>query len=150
MPRETKKKVKETQGSEGSDEGFAVTVAQQVQTSWEKKKRENEAKFLAAARAELDACGKEKTACFVKEANDMQVILDRFVSDYAAVEDRIRNLWQELLVAHAASLETSKKHHAAAVDMDQTREKGQVRGMAISKKAVEDCGKLIFSLSESE
>lgn len=137
MPREAKKKLNEKQHSEGSDDNFAATMAQQVQSSWEKKKRENEARFLATAQKELDACGKQKATLFVREAEEMQAILDRFASDYAAVEDKIRGLWQELLVSQSRALESDKKRYAEAIEWDKDREKGQVRGMAISKKAVE-------------
>ncbi|EKM52634.1 uncharacterized protein PHACADRAFT_149462 [Phanerochaete carnosa HHB-10118-sp] len=123
-------------------------MAQQVQSSWEKKKGESEAKFLAAARAELGSCGKRGAAMFVRETEEMHAILEHFVSDYAALEDKIRGLWQRLLISQANSLESNRKLHVAALDMDQTREKGQVRGMAISKKAVEDCNKFILALSE--
>ena len=33
-----------------------------------------------------------------------QSILDRFVSDYAAIEDKIRSLWKQLLLAQSQSL----------------------------------------------
>jgi hypothetical protein len=79
------------------------------------------------------------------------------VPNYAAVDDKIRGLWQQLLLAQTKSLvrhsmserqtcvmsltcevqDAGKKLRAAVTEMDHTREKGQVRGMAISKKAVE-------------
>ncbi|KIP11574.1 hypothetical protein PHLGIDRAFT_456401 [Phlebiopsis gigantea 11061_1 CR5-6] len=99
MPRETKKKISDTQQSDGSDDNFAATIAQQVQSSWEKKKRESEARFLSTAKAELDRGGRERSREFVKEVDEMQAIMERFVSDYAAIEDKIRALWQQLLHA---------------------------------------------------
>ena len=33
-----------------------------------------------------------------------QTIMERFVSDYAAVEDKIRSLWQQLLHVHGQSI----------------------------------------------
>ena len=32
-----------------------------------------------------------------------QTVLDRFVSDYAAIEDKIRSLWQQLLLTQSQS-----------------------------------------------
>ena len=76
--------------------------------------------------------------------------------EYAAAEDGIRVLWEQLLKAHQKFLVScsivcasgfglqncvcqtfSEKKHEIVVKGDKEREKGQVRGMATSKKAAE-------------
>lgn len=77
--------------------------------------------------------------------------------EYAQVDDHIRKLWlqlqqeqQKLLVSLLVVPGTgcvcidvdwvqllSEKKHKAMIETDREREKGQVKGMAIAKKAVE-------------
>lgn len=80
---------------------------------------------------------------------------ERFVLEYAQVDDQIRKLWlqlqqeqHKLLVSLFISVGCangltvvaqllSERKHKSMTDNDREREKGQVKGMAITKKAVE-------------
>ncbi|KAJ3525303.1 hypothetical protein NM688_g8422 [Phlebia brevispora] len=124
--------------SQSSDDtGFMAAMAQQVQSTWQKKKKENEEKFLQTAKKELEKCGASRAEEFTEVLEEMQAIYEQFAMDYAKAEDSIRAKWQQLLDVQEKCLQYSKNKHTMVVEADKAREKGQVKGMAISKKAVE-------------
>ncbi|KAF7795196.1 hypothetical protein EIP86_006345 [Pleurotus ostreatoroseus] len=103
----------------------------------QKKRKEGEEKFLLGARRELERCGAEHAEAFGDVVEEMQAVYDQFTLDYARAEDAIRAKWAQLLAVQTKCLEA-----------DKAREKGQVRGMAAAKKAVEDFGTLVSSLTD--
>ncbi|KAI0087617.1 hypothetical protein BDY19DRAFT_239358 [Irpex rosettiformis] len=148
MPR-IKAQESRSQASEGSDDsGLMLAVAKQVQSTLEKKRKDNEVKFLGSAKAELAKSASAEVEEFEDALEDMKKIFDDFVMQHAAAEDEIRVLWEQLLKAHQKFSTFSEKKHASVIKNEKEREKGQVLGMATSKKAVEDCHKLIMSLSD--
>ncbi|RDX44100.1 hypothetical protein OH76DRAFT_1409469 [Lentinus brumalis] len=131
------------------DTGFMAAVAAQMQSSWEKKRKEKETKYLQMAKADLNACIGGRLEEYSAAMTDLNSTYEKFVLDYAQVEDQIRKLWLQLLQEQQKLLALSDKKHKAAGETDKEREKGQVKGMAIAKKAVEDFGYLISSLERS-
>ncbi|CDO75462.1 hypothetical protein BN946_scf184823.g16 [Trametes cinnabarina] len=125
-----------------------AAVAAQMQSSWEKKRKEKEAKFLQSSKAELDKCVAARLEEFGVAVAQMNGAYDKFVEEYARVDDQIRKLWLQLQHEQQKLSTLSERKHKAMVDNDRERERGQVKGMAITKKAVEDFGKLIASLEE--
>ncbi|RPD77064.1 hypothetical protein L226DRAFT_569275 [Lentinus tigrinus ALCF2SS1-7] len=122
----------------GSDDtGFMAAVAAQMQSSWDKKRKEKEAKYLQTSKAELNACITSRLEEYTAAMMDLNSAYDKFVLDYAQVDDQIRKLWLQLLQEQQKLLALSEKKHKTAVETDKEREKGQVKGMAIAKKAVE-------------
>ncbi|PIL25918.1 hypothetical protein GSI_11671 [Ganoderma sinense ZZ0214-1] len=119
-----------------------TAVATQMQTSWEKKRREKEARFIHNAKQDLDKCLSERIEEYAAATAELNSAYEKFVLDYAQAEDRIRKLWLQL--AHdqqkllARIVDISKKRQKANEINDSEREKGQVKGLAIAKKAVED------------
>ncbi|KAI0370845.1 hypothetical protein BV20DRAFT_965894 [Pilatotrama ljubarskyi] len=125
-----------------------AAVAAQMQTSWEKKRKEKETKFLQEARAELDKCITTRLEEYNAAIADINATHEKFVLEYAQVEDHIRKMWLQLQQEQSRTLILSEKKYKEMADNDRDREKGQVKGMAIAKKAVEDFGKLTCSLEE--
>ncbi|KAI0341263.1 hypothetical protein BDW22DRAFT_342948 [Trametopsis cervina] len=148
MPRAKAPEPALSQHSDGSeDSGLMAAVAKQVQSTLEKKKRDNETRFLAGAKAELLKSASAEVSDFEDAINEMKAHFDTFIMQYAAAEDNIRSLWEELLVAHQEYVAGIEQQHAVVVESEVAREKGQVKGMAVSKKAVEDFETLISSLT---
>ncbi|OCH91325.1 hypothetical protein OBBRIDRAFT_792374 [Obba rivulosa] len=133
-----------------SDDGaMMLAVAQQMQTSWEKKKREKEARFLQTTKAELDKCISGRIDEFANAVAEMNSIYEKFVTDYAAVEDEIRKIWVQILGEQQTIPTIADKKQTANIESDKQREREQVQGMAIAKKAMEDYNRLICSLEQS-
>ncbi|KAI0668840.1 hypothetical protein C8Q78DRAFT_1043269 [Trametes maxima] len=125
-----------------------TAVAAQMQNSWEKKRKEKETKYLLSAKAELDKCISGRLEEFSRAIADLNTAYERFVFEYAQTDDNIRKLWLQLQHEQNKLLMLSEKKHKTMLDNDREREKGQIRGMAVAKKAVEDFGSLIYSLEE--
>ncbi|KAI0717719.1 hypothetical protein C8T65DRAFT_640555 [Cerioporus squamosus] len=148
MPQSRAEKMSQ-QYLSSDDTGFMAAVAAQMQSSWEKKRKEKETKYMQTAKADLNACITGRVEEYSGAMVDLNSTYEKFVLDYAQVEDRIRKLWLQLLQEQQKLLALSDKKHKAAVETDTEREKGQVKGMAIAKKAVEDFGSHIASLERS-
>ncbi|KAI0351600.1 hypothetical protein OH77DRAFT_1429422 [Trametes cingulata] len=136
------------QSHSSDDAGIMAAVAAQMQTSWEKKRKEKETRFLKDAREEVDKCITVRLEEYSAAVADINAAYDRFVLEYAHVEDHIHKLWLQLQQEQNKLLMLSEKKHKTIVANDREREKGQVKGMAVAKKAVEDFGKLTASLEE--
>jgi len=128
------------------DAGLMAVVAQEMQSSWEKKRKEKEGRFLQQAKSELDACISSTTAEFADAVTEIDGIYEKFVFDYAAVEDEIRQIWVQLLAEQQKLLRLAEQKYKSTAEHENEREKGQVQGMAIAKRAMEDFNRLIQSL----
>ncbi|CAL1702976.1 unnamed protein product [Somion occarium] len=136
------------QSTSSDDNGIMAAVTQQMQATWEKKRKENEAKFLTLAKAELDRSD-EKADEFIEVTEKMDSIYARFLMDYASISDDIRRIMVALLDEHSSLLELARRKRKTIDEANRQREKGQVQGLAMTKKAVEDCNRLICSLDPS-
>ncbi|KAI8972545.1 hypothetical protein BD414DRAFT_510325 [Trametes punicea] len=105
--------------------------------SWEKKRKEKETKFLETAKADLEKCIATRVEEYSAAVADLNAAYYKFVLDYAQTDDRIRKLWLQLQHGQQSLATLSQKKHGAMIEVDKEREKGQVKGMAIAKKAVE-------------
>ncbi|KAJ8482558.1 hypothetical protein ONZ51_g5284 [Trametes cubensis] len=123
-------------------------VAAQMQTSWEKKRKEKKTKFLQSAKSDLDKCIASRLEEYNTAVAEINAAYDKFVLEYAQMDDHIRRLWLQLQQEQQKLLALSEKKNKTMSDNDRERETGQVKGMAIAKKAVEDFGKLVASLEE--
>ncbi|KAH9893949.1 hypothetical protein C8Q73DRAFT_693890 [Cubamyces lactineus] len=140
---------KASQQSHSSDDaGIMAVVAAQMQTSWEKKRKEKETRFLQTAKSDLDKCIASRLEEFNTAVAEINAAYDKFVFEYAQVDDHIRRLWLQLQQEQQKILTLSERKNKTVSDNDREREAGQVKGMAIAKKAVEDFGKLVASIEE--
>ncbi|KAH9948470.1 hypothetical protein B0H21DRAFT_235023 [Amylocystis lapponica] len=144
MPAKRSDKSQLSQHSSGSDDaGIMAVVAQQMQSSWEKSRKEKEAKFFQEAKAGLNHWTIATSDEYSRAIAEMNGIYEKFVSDYAAVEDDIRKIWVQLLKEQQTLLVLAEKKHKHMIESDKEREKGQVQGMAIAKKAMEGLDMLL-------
>ncbi|KAI1790598.1 hypothetical protein LXA43DRAFT_486213 [Ganoderma leucocontextum] len=133
----------------GDDTGLMAAVATQMQTSWEKKRKEKETRFIHNAREDIDKCLADRNEEYAAATTELNRAYEKFVFDYAQVEDQIRKLWLQLVHDQEKLLDISNKRQKANETNDSEREKGQVKGMAIAKKAVEDFSVVISSLEQT-
>ncbi|KAI0078444.1 hypothetical protein K474DRAFT_1706496 [Panus rudis PR-1116 ss-1] len=122
------------------------TVAQQMQTTWEKKKRENETKFIEIAKTDLRYSGSASAKVFASEVQRMNAIYDDFLLEYAGICDEIRKTMVAISDENQAFLCMLQEKINKIAESDKEREKGQIQSMAMAKKAVEDATRLIESL----
>ncbi|KAF9813291.1 hypothetical protein IEO21_05675 [Rhodonia placenta] len=127
-----------------------TVVAQQMQNSWEKKRKDKEAKYFQEAQALLTKCIAQRTEEFTEAAEELDDKYEKFVLEYASVEDEIRNLWTQLLKEQQKLLLLAEQKHQGVRECEKERERGQVQGMAIAKKAMEDCSRLVTTLRHPE
>ncbi|KAI0920437.1 hypothetical protein AcV5_010168 [Taiwanofungus camphoratus] len=146
MPQNRLDNTKQSMSSD--DAGVMAAVAQQMQTSWEKKRKEKENTFFQEAKVELSKCVSTRTDKFAEAIEEMNGVYEKFVLDYASVEDNIRKLWAQLLEEQEKLLNLSEQKHRRLIETEKEREKGQVQGMAMAKKAMEDFNQLINLLNE--
>lgn len=145
-----KNSAKLPQPSQDSDDnGIMELVAKQMQSSWEKKKKEKEQKFLELAQAELLRSGAMRADEFADAAQKMDSIYEQFVMEYAGVCDDIRRILTAMHDEQKKFLTIVQQQKYALAQSDKEREMGQVRGLAIAKKALTDYGRLIETLELS-
>ncbi|PCH43038.1 hypothetical protein WOLCODRAFT_153090 [Wolfiporia cocos MD-104 SS10] len=130
-----------------------AAVAQQMQSTWEKKRKEKETKYFQEMKASLDHCVSSdriltRTTEFREAGDEMNALYEKFVMDCATVEDEIRKLWEQLLSEQRKLLTLAEQKHKRVMESENERERGQVQGMAIAKRAIEDFNKLVTSLRE--
>ncbi|KZT64853.1 hypothetical protein DAEQUDRAFT_759697 [Daedalea quercina L-15889] len=149
MPRADKTKVLlESQGSD--DAGIMAVVAKQMQTSWEKKRKDKETKYFTDAQTVLHQCVTEHKEGFLEAVADLNSAYEKFVQDYAGVEDEIRKLLIQLSLEQQKLVTLAGKKHEQMAESEKIREREQVRGMAVAKKATEDFHRLTTTLHDHE
>ncbi|GBE87138.1 hypothetical protein SCP_1003850 [Sparassis crispa] len=151
MPQRSAKESKLSQQSVSSDDaGLMAVVAQEMQTSWEKKRKEKEGRFLQLAKNELESRISATTDELASTVAEINGIYEKFVLEYASIDDDIRRIWVELLREQQRLLVLAQQKHKFMAERDKEREKGQVQGMAIAKRAMEDFNRLISSLQSEK
>ncbi|CCM02115.1 uncharacterized protein FIBRA_04192 [Fibroporia radiculosa] len=118
--------------------------------TWEKKRKEKEAKFFQEADIGLNKCISTRVDEFTNAVNEMNGVYEKFILDYAGIEDEIRKIWTELLREQQRLRVLSEQKLNRVSAGEQERERGQVQGMAIAKKAMEDYTRLVTALRPSE
>ncbi|KAI5115457.1 hypothetical protein M0805_001279 [Coniferiporia weirii] len=129
-----------------SDDGMMATIAQQMQASMEKKKKEKEAKFLQTAQAELTRTLSERAHEFADNVAEIDRIFSDFQDAYAVNEDNIRKLWDSILreqLKLQAFVNAKKKN---AEECEKEREQEHIRALARGRKGCEEFQRLIDSL----
>ncbi|KZT05206.1 uncharacterized protein LAESUDRAFT_233519 [Laetiporus sulphureus 93-53] len=150
MPGRSSRNTLSQQSLSSDDANIVAAVAQQMHTSWEKKKKEKENKFARDAKSSLDRCVSNRATEYAEAMAEFNEVYEKFIMDYAAVEDEIRNLWVHLLREQQKLLVLAEQKHKRVVESEKVRERGQVQGMAMAKKAMEDYIQLANSLRNVE
>ncbi|EPQ55784.1 hypothetical protein GLOTRDRAFT_138576 [Gloeophyllum trabeum ATCC 11539] len=134
-------------GSSDDHGNMLAVVAQQMQVSWEKKKKDKEAKFLQVAKREVDKIVTQHADRFSNAVEEINTVYEQFVAEYAAAEDEIRALWTAIAKEQQAFIELAMEKKESGLHREKEREESQLDGMASCKRACEDLGSLITSLT---
>ncbi|KAK7680862.1 hypothetical protein QCA50_016172 [Cerrena zonata] len=121
-------------------------VTHQLQSNWEKKRKDHEAKFLDVSKAELSQVAADRVEDFTDITSQMDSIYAQFLLEYATVCDDIRRAMVSLLEDQQQLIELVRKKSNGIQEADREREKDHVQGMAVVKKAVQDSNQLLRSL----
>ncbi|KAI0727782.1 hypothetical protein C8Q72DRAFT_838585, partial [Fomitopsis betulina] len=134
----------DSQSSDDTD--LMAVVAQKMQSSWEKQRKEKEMAYLNDAQNILDQCLESHREDFMGAVADMSTTYEKFVQDYAVVEDTIRKLLLQLSREQQKIRDLAEAKHKKMVESEKARESGHVQGLAVAKKAMEDFNRLANSL----
>jgi len=149
MPRASNAKaLLDSQSSD--DAGIMAVVAKQMQSSWEKKRKEKEAKYFTEAQAVLSQYIESHREEYLEAIAEMTNVYEQFVQDYAGVEDEIRKLLLQLSREQQKMLNLAENKSRQMVESEKVRERGQVQGMATAKKAMEDFNRFASMLHPHE
>ncbi|KAJ6462433.1 hypothetical protein C8R45DRAFT_1026771 [Mycena sanguinolenta] len=137
-----------SQQSTGSDDhAIQLAIAQQVMASKEKKRKEHEKRFLQVAKNKLNA---ERIAAVEEFKNTVDVtgkVYEKFIFDYAAVDDHIRALWMEIKKEEQTLIDIAKKRRVKNRAQYLTTEKAQIGGMGQVREACRDARLTIGTLA---
>ncbi|KAH9916195.1 uncharacterized protein B0H18DRAFT_74566 [Fomitopsis serialis] len=149
MPRTSNAKaLLESQSSD--DSGIMAVVAKQMQSSWEKKRKEKETKYFAEAQAVLYQYIESHREEYLEAIAEMTTVYEKFVQDYAGVEVEIRKLLLQFSREQQKMLNLAENKSKQMVESEKVRERGQVQGMATAKKAMEDFNRFASMLNQHE
>ncbi|PAV15579.1 hypothetical protein PNOK_0843700 [Pyrrhoderma noxium] len=129
-----------------SDDGIMATIAQQMQATMEKKKKEKETKFLHAAQSELSKLLSEKASSFSNNVNEINKIFSEFQDAYARNEDQIRKLLDAILKEQLNLQIIFDEKNKNSIDMEKRREKEHIQALTRGRKACEEFDRLVGSL----
>ncbi|TCD60200.1 hypothetical protein EIP91_010550 [Steccherinum ochraceum] len=146
MPRTNKLPV---QSQDSDDAGMMELVAQKMQTSWEKKRKDQEQKFLQGAKTELAVCGNGHAEEFASAIKQMDSIYEQFLMDYATICDDIRRILTGIAEEQKKFMTVMTRQQKSVIESDKEREASQINGLAMAKKAIADHLDLIEALSPS-
>ncbi|EJD04877.1 uncharacterized protein FOMMEDRAFT_166633 [Fomitiporia mediterranea MF3/22] len=132
-----------------SDDGLMATIAQQMQASMEKKKKEREAKLLQMAQTELSKVFAEKAHDFADGVKDIEKIYTNFKDTYATNEDHIRRLWEAILNEQAKFQSFIEEKQELTSERERHRETEHIQALAHCRKACEESQRLVQSLGSS-
>ncbi|TDL16359.1 hypothetical protein BD410DRAFT_832128 [Rickenella mellea] len=129
-----------------SDDGMMAAIAQQMQVSMEKKKKEKEMKLLQAAKNEMNKLVDDKAAEFTECVAEMDGIYSDFQFAHASAEDDIRKLWIQILEEQKKLQALAIAKYKSNVEREKRREQDHIKAMTHARKACEDMQRLIASL----
>ncbi|KAJ7740445.1 hypothetical protein DFH07DRAFT_1064202 [Mycena maculata] len=139
-----------SQQSTGSDDNaLQLAVAQQLMASKEKKRKEMEKKFFAAAKSRLTNEMAQAAEEVKSTVEATELVYAKFILDYAAAEDAIRALWTEIKKEQDTLLDVAKRQRAANEELRKGTEKAQIVGMAQVKEACHETRSIIETLLPS-
>ncbi|KAK0461428.1 uncharacterized protein EV420DRAFT_1640917 [Desarmillaria tabescens] len=136
-----------SQASNGSDDQMLQqALAERVFATKEKKKKETEKKFLAAAQKHLL---KEVTNASANIQSTYQAAneeFQRFTMEYASIEDEIRALWDRLHQEQQLLASTAEKRRNTLLASAQTYEAKHIKAMGLVKEACNENDRIVTAL----
>ncbi|KAJ4500271.1 hypothetical protein C8R41DRAFT_863273 [Lentinula lateritia] len=126
----------DSNGSNGSeDNAFQLAFAEQYIATREKRKKEQQRKFLAGAKKLVSKEIKSSAEVIIEAARSVDELFQAFTINYATEEDCIRGLdtFQNL----------SKRFHSAVIKEGEECETEQIKGMGKAQEAVLETQRVI-------
>ncbi|KAF9787433.1 hypothetical protein BJ322DRAFT_722663 [Thelephora terrestris] len=121
-----------------SDDGIFAAAMQQLLIKHEQKKKDKSTRLLKELESETRDATQEKVLEVQGLWDEVDDLFQRFALDYAANEDKIRKLYEEL------EQETRRLHThmeeklAMTIKRDKWREKNHIKGLTLTRKSCED------------
>ncbi|KAF8642958.1 hypothetical protein AX16_009298 [Volvariella volvacea WC 439] len=134
-----------SQPASGSDhdQELELVLAQHLKAVRDKQKKEKEKKFLAAAQKQLSqqvtAASEEKDACI----QAMEEKFSEFLMKYAEHEDKIHNLWLQILEQQKTLTELAARKKQLNINAGQETEEGHISALSKIRGACQDYQDLI-------
>ncbi|KAL5478690.1 hypothetical protein ACEPAI_1967 [Sanghuangporus weigelae] len=132
-----------------SDDGIMANIAQQMQTSMEKKKKEREVRFLQAAQSEFSRILSEKAHELQDGVAEIDKIYVGFQDAYVANEDNIRRLWTAIFEEQLKLHDLVDEKHGSTIEGEKRREKDHIQSLTHCRKACEESQRLIDLLEQN-
>ncbi|KAJ3876112.1 hypothetical protein F5051DRAFT_454064 [Lentinula edodes] len=127
----------DSNGSNGSeDNAFQLAFAEQYIATREKKKKEQQRKFLAGAKKLVSKEIKSSAEVITEAARSVEELFQAFTINYATEEDCIRNLWLAIVEEERKLQNLSKRFHSAVIKEGEEFEAEQIKGMGKAQEAV--------------
>ncbi|KAL5524929.1 hypothetical protein ACEPAF_8798 [Sanghuangporus sanghuang] len=133
-----------------SDDGMMATIAQKMQTSMEKRKKEREVRFLQAAQLEFSRILSEKAHELQDGVAEIDKIYSSFQDAYVANEDNIRRLWTAILEEQLKLHDLVDEKHRSTIEDEKCREKDHIQALAHCRKACEGRTPLLYGIRETD
>ncbi|KAJ3922249.1 hypothetical protein F5877DRAFT_75396 [Lentinula edodes] len=132
----------DSNGSNGSeDNAFQLAFAEQYIATREKKKKEQQRKFLAGAKKLVSKEIKSSAEVVTEAARSVEELFQAFTINYATEEDCVRNLWLAIVEEERKLQNLSKRFHSAVIKEGEECEAEQIKGMGKAQEAVLDSQK---------
>ncbi|KAG6370717.1 hypothetical protein JVT61DRAFT_4638 [Boletus reticuloceps] len=106
-------------------EMYAKAVAE-FKVTWQKQKKDKERKFMKTAQAELDAHVERKQAQVREIMKHMEETYQEFLSTYAAIEDKTREVMVKIIDAQKTLVALSVRKHQETVELTSNLEESQL------------------------
>ncbi|KAJ3864467.1 hypothetical protein EV359DRAFT_81388 [Lentinula novae-zelandiae] len=127
----------DSNGSNGSeDNAFQLAFAEQYIATREKKKKEQQRKFLAGAKKLVSKEIKSSAEVITETARSVDELFQAFTINYATEEDCIRVLWLAIVEEERKLQNLSKRFHSAVIKEGEECEAEQIKGMGKAQEAV--------------
>ncbi|KAF9463359.1 hypothetical protein BDZ94DRAFT_622255 [Collybia nuda] len=140
-----------SQGSTGSDDqALEQAIAQHYTALRDKKKKENERKFLAAAQKQLSQAVENPAEEVKSTVSAMESLFSEFLLQYAVCEDTIRNLWSQVQKEQEKLLTFAQARHAANIEAGKKVEDDHISGLSRTKNACYDFEKIIKQIRHQD
>ncbi|KAJ3933073.1 MAG: hypothetical protein NXY57DRAFT_52074 [Lentinula lateritia] len=127
----------DSNGSNGSeDNAFQLAFAEQYIATREKRKKEQQRKFLAGAKKLVSKEIKSSAEVIIEAARSVDELFQAFTINYATEEDCIRGLWLAIVEEERKLQNLSKRFHSAVIKEGEECETEQIKGMGKAQEAV--------------
>ncbi|KAF9645108.1 hypothetical protein BDM02DRAFT_705587 [Thelephora ganbajun] len=123
---------------DNSDDGIFAAAMQQLLIKHEQKKKDKSGRLLKELESETRDAIQEKVLEVRGLWDEVNDLFQRFALDYAANEDKIQKLYEELEQETLRFHAHVEEKLATTVKRDKWREKNYIKGLTLTRKSCED------------